>query len=61
MDDSKKQNEDDITFSVDADPELVKFTANGDILIKGKFIENDKDLVDAFREFMIEAQSKNNA
>ena len=31
--------------------ELLKFEDNGDIFIKGKLIENDKQVVEAFREY----------
>lgn len=42
----------DIVFSVDSDPEIVRLKANGDILVKGKLVENDKELVDGLREFL---------
>jgi hypothetical protein len=42
-----------ITFSLDnCNTEVIKFDYNGDIYVKGKLIENDKELVDAFREFL---------
>lgn len=31
--------------------ELLRFERNGDIFVKGKLIENDKEVVDAFREY----------
>ena len=32
--------------------EIIKLCANGDIFVKGKLIENDKEVVDAMREFL---------
>ena len=32
--------------------EIIRLNANGDIYVKGKLIENDKELVDAMREFL---------
>lgn len=32
--------------------ELLRFELNGDIYIKGNLVENDKEVVDAFREFL---------
>jgi len=40
-----------ITFKVSND-EILKLEVNGDILVKGKLIENDKQVVDALREFI---------
>ena len=31
---------------------ILELKANGDILVKGKLIENDKQVVDALREFL---------
>lgn len=31
--------------------ELLRFERNGDIYVKGKLIENDKQVVEAFREY----------
>ena len=31
---------------------FIKLCENGDIFVKGKLIENDKELVDAMREFL---------
>lgn len=33
-------------------PEILKLCENGDIFVKGKLIENDKEVVDAMREFL---------
>lgn len=33
--------------------EILRLCSNGDILVKGKFIENDKEVVDAMREFLM--------
>ena len=32
--------------------EILKFSINGDIFVKGKLIENDKEIVAALREFL---------
>lgn len=32
--------------------EILKLCGNGDILVKGKLVENDKEVVDAMREFL---------
>ena len=32
--------------------ELLKFDNNGDIYVKGKLVENDKQVVDGLREFL---------
>jgi hypothetical protein len=32
--------------------EILKMCGNGDIFVKGKLIENDKEVVDAMREFL---------
>ena len=32
--------------------EFIKLCPNGDIFVKGKLVENDKELVDAMREFL---------
>ena len=41
-----------IIFSTNVDNEMIKLCDNGDILVKGKLIENDKEVVDAMREFL---------
>ena len=43
---------DSIIFYTNENNEMLKLCANGDILVKGKLIENDKEVVDAFREFL---------
>lgn len=35
-----------------ANQEIIKICENGDIFIKGKLAENDKEVVDALREFL---------
>lgn len=35
--------------------EIMKLCSNGDIFVKGKLIENDKELVEAMREFVAKA------
>jgi hypothetical protein len=32
--------------------EILKLCENGDIFVKGKLVENDKEVVDAMREFL---------
>jgi len=44
--------EQSIIFNVSNYDEILKLEANGDILVKGKLIENDKQVVDALREFI---------
>ena len=43
---------DTIHFTAIAGVELLKLSANGDIFVKGKFIEKDKEIVEAMREFL---------
>jgi len=44
-----------ITFNMPDTTEIIKLCTNGDIFIKGKLIENDKEVVDAMREFLIDS------
>ena len=47
----KEQNT--IFFSqVDKSKEILKLCENGDIFVKGRLAENDKEVVDALREFL---------
>jgi hypothetical protein len=39
---------------------IIELKANGDIYVKGNLIENDKELVDAMREFLNKADRYNN-
>ena len=41
-----------IYFNNSNGEEVLKLCGNGDILVKGKLIENDKEVVDALREFL---------
>jgi hypothetical protein len=41
-----------IHFFTNGTNEVIKFCNNGDIFVKGKLIENDKEVVDAMREFL---------
>lgn len=41
----------DMSFHL-SDQEIIRFCENGDILVKGNLIENDKELVNAMREFL---------
>ena len=44
-----------ITFNTSEMAEIIKLHENGDIFIKGKMIENDKEVVNAMREFLIDS------
>jgi hypothetical protein len=41
-----------ILFSVPDFPDLLRLEPNGDIFVKGRLIENDKEIVDALRDFI---------
>ncbi len=41
-----------ISFNLDKKEPIITLKDNGDILIKGKLAENDKEVVDAMREFL---------
>ena len=41
-----------IHFFTNGNNEIIKLCDNGDIFVKGKLIENDKEVVDAMREFL---------
>ena len=41
-----------IRFFTDENNEIIKLCDDGDIFVKGKLIENDKEVVDAMREFL---------
>jgi len=47
-----KEEANEIVFSTGGTPEIIKLCANGDIFVKDKLIENDKEVVDAMREFL---------
>jgi hypothetical protein len=51
----------DITFRVGNVGEFIKLCANGDIYVRGKLIENDKELVDGMREWLTRAREGLNA
>jgi hypothetical protein len=43
-----------IFFMVDnGNTEILKLCENGDIFVKGRLAENDKEVVDALKEFLI--------
>jgi hypothetical protein len=47
------QEQNTISFVQDnAAREILKLCENGDIFVKGKLAENDKEVVDALREFL---------
>ena len=48
----KSEAEPDIIFYVNDNKEILKLCPNGDIFVKGKLAENDKEVVDAMREFL---------
>jgi hypothetical protein len=39
-------------FYINNQEEILKICANGDIFVKGNLVENDKEVVDALREFL---------
>lgn len=41
-----------IIFHTKGENEILKLCSNGDILVKGKLVENDLEVVDALREFL---------
>ena len=41
-----------LSVSVEGKPNTLEFRGNGDILVHGKLIENDKQIVEGFREFL---------
>jgi hypothetical protein len=41
-----------IVFRVRDDEEILKLDANGDIYVRGELAENDKQVVDALREYL---------
>jgi hypothetical protein len=46
-----------ITFNLGKEP-ILELKPNGDIFVKGRLVENDKEVVNALREFL-EQQFKN--
>lgn len=50
----------DIVFRfTNPDFEILRMCANGNILVKGKLAANDLEVVDAFREFVVEIKKQN--
>ena len=47
-----KPNAGILTLNASPSVEMLKLCANGDIFVKGKLIENDKEVVSALREFL---------
>jgi hypothetical protein len=41
-----------IHFNTDESSEILRLCPNGDIFVKGKLVENDKEVVTAMREFL---------
>ncbi len=50
-------SEGSICFRLNGDCDVLRLDSNGDIYVKGRLVENDKAVVDAFREWT-EAASK---
>ena len=48
----KITEENNIVFFASGTEEIIKLCENGDIFVKGKLIENDKEVVEAMREFL---------
>jgi hypothetical protein len=48
---SEKMEANVFTFNTGS-KEMLKFCANGDIYIRGKFVENDKEVVQGMRDFL---------
>ena len=43
-----------VIFSIEANqPPILRLETNGDIFVKGNLVENDKDVVNALREFLV--------
>jgi len=38
------------------EPAVVEFLANGDIFVRGRLVENDKEVVEGFRDFLNSVQ-----
>ena len=57
MNESEGFSNQDITF-VFSGEEILKLCENGDIYVKGRLAENDKEVVDAFREFTFGVTNK---
>ena len=49
---SKEFESNTIHFFTDGNNVIMKLCNNGDIFVKGKLIENDKEVVDAMRDFL---------
>ena len=49
--------ENTITFCVGDEKEIIKLYGNGDIFVKGKLIENDKEAVDGMRQWLSECNN----
>lgn len=48
---ARDTSHDSIVLKV-GEQEMVSLKSNGDIFVKGKFVENDKEVVDGMREFL---------
>ena len=49
----------DIVFTVSDNVEILKLCANGDIYVKGKLAENDKEVVNAMRSLITQSKCPN--
>lgn len=48
---ARDTSQDSIVLKV-GEQEMVSLKSNGDIFVKGKLVENDKEVVDGMREFL---------
>lgn len=56
MQDSQEIEKDNIVFTVENGArEVIRLAANGDIFVHGRLIENDKEIVEGFRDFLRQA------
>ncbi|OUB88760.1 hypothetical protein BK784_27115 [Bacillus thuringiensis serovar medellin] len=49
---ARDTSQDSIIFKV-GEQEIVSLKSNGDIYVKGKLVENDKEVVDGMRELLM--------
>lgn len=48
----QKLTESSIHFLASNSQEMLKLCGNGDIYVRGRLVENDKEVVDAMRQFL---------
>lgn len=49
------ENTGSIIFKI-KDFEIMRFDPNGDIFVKGSLVENDREIIEGLRQFLIEAR-----